>query len=55
MLVWAVVSDSTEEAVAIVASREAAEAIVHSWDRNEPDQAGILRVKQIEFRAGTAN
>jgi hypothetical protein len=28
MLVWAVVSDSTEEAVAIVASREAAEPIV---------------------------
>jgi hypothetical protein len=43
------VSDSTEEAVAIVASREAAEAIVQAWDQDEPDQAGILRVEQIEF------
>jgi hypothetical protein len=49
------VSDSTEEAVAIVASREAAETIVRAWDRDEPDQAGILRVERIEFRTGTAN
>jgi hypothetical protein len=25
------------------------------WDRDEPDQAGALRVEQIEFRTGTAN
>jgi hypothetical protein len=55
MLVCAVVSDSTEEAVAIVASRETAETIVRAWDRNEPDQAGMLRVEKIEFQTGTAN
>jgi hypothetical protein len=55
LLVWAVVSDSTEEAVAIVASREAAETIVRAWDRDEPEQAGVLRVKRIELRTGTAN
>lgn len=52
---WAVVSDSTEEAVELFTTREEAEAIVHSWDRDEPDQAGILRVEKIEFRTGTAN
>jgi hypothetical protein len=48
------VSDSTEEAVKLFTSREEAEAIVQAWDRDEPDQAGVLRVEQIEFRTGTA-
>jgi hypothetical protein len=54
-LFWAVVSDSTEEAVEIFTRRKEAEAIVQVWDRDEPDQAGTLRVEKIEFRAGTAN
>jgi hypothetical protein len=49
MLFWAVVSDSTEEAVELVTGREQAEAVVQAWDRDEPDQAGALRVKRIEF------
>jgi hypothetical protein len=53
MLVCAVVSDSTEEAVAIVASREAAETIVRAWDRNEPDQVGALHVESVGLEAGT--
>jgi hypothetical protein len=30
-------------------TREEAEAIVQAWDRDEPDQAGMLRVEKIEF------
>ena len=52
---WAVVNDSTEEAVEPLTTREEAEAIVQPWDRDEPDQAGMLRVERIEFRTGTAN
>ena len=55
MLFWAVVSDSTEEAVELVTRREEAEAVVQAWDQDEPDQVGELRVEQIEFRTGTAN
>jgi hypothetical protein len=49
MLFWAVVRDSTEEAVELFTSREEAEAIVQAWDRDEPDQVGSLRVERIEF------
>jgi hypothetical protein len=49
MLFWAVVSDSTDEAVELFPTREEAEAIVQAWDRDEPDQAGALRVERIEF------
>jgi hypothetical protein len=55
MLFWAVVSDSTEEAVELFPTREEAEAIVQAWDRDEPGQAGQLRVEQIEFRTRTTN
>jgi hypothetical protein len=49
VLFYGVVSDSTEEAVELFTRREEAEAIVQAWDRDEPDQAGALRVEQIEF------
>jgi hypothetical protein len=55
MLFWAVVSDSTEEAVEFFTTREEAEAIVQAWDRDEPDQAGALRVEKIELWTGTKN
>ena len=55
MLFWAVVSESTEEAVELFTTREEAEAIVQAWDRDEPDQAGALRVEKIEFQTGTEN
>jgi hypothetical protein len=29
--------------------------IVHAWDRDEPDQAGALRVETIEIRTRAAN
>jgi hypothetical protein len=49
MLSWAVVSDSTEEAVELFTRREEAEAIVQAWDRDEPEQAGVLRVEMIKL------
>ena len=45
MLFWAVVSDSTEEAVELFTGREEAEAIVQAWDEDEPDKAGDLHVE----------
>jgi hypothetical protein len=51
MLFWAVVSDSTEEAVELFTSREEAEAIVQAWDRDEPDQVGALHVEKIWHRS----
>jgi hypothetical protein len=44
-----VVSDSLQEAVELLASREEAEAVVQAWDRYEPKQAGALRVELVEF------
>ena len=55
MLFWAVVSESVQDAVELVTSREEAEAIVQGWDRDEPEQAEALRVEKIELRTGTAN
>jgi hypothetical protein len=55
MLFWAVVSDSTEEAVELFTTRQEAEAIVRAWDRDKPDQAGMLRVERIEVHTATAN
>jgi hypothetical protein len=55
MVFWAVVSDSTEEAASSFTSREEAEAVVQAWDRDEPDQAGALRVEVVELKAGTDN
>jgi hypothetical protein len=43
------VSDSTEEAVELFPTCEEAEAIVQAWDRDEPEQAGALRVEPAEF------
>ena len=55
MFFWAVVSDSTEEAVELVTRREEAEAIVQAWDRDEPDHAGVLRVGKVELQTGAAS
>jgi hypothetical protein len=49
------VSASTEEAVELLPTREEAEAIVQAWDRDEPEQAGMLRVARVEIEAGSQN
>jgi hypothetical protein len=46
---WAVVSNSLQEAVELFTSREEAEAVVEAWNRDEPDEAGGLRVEAVEF------
>jgi hypothetical protein len=46
---------TTSRVQSVPASRDEAEAIVQAWDRDEPDQAGMLRGEKIEIRAGTAN
>jgi hypothetical protein len=55
MLFWAVVSDLTEEAVELFPTREEAEAIVQAWDRDEPKQAGTLRIEPLELGSGSRN
>jgi hypothetical protein len=32
-----------------------AEAVVQAWDREEPEQAGILSVENIKLLTGTRN
>jgi hypothetical protein len=49
VLFYGVVSDSTAEAVELLPTREEAEAIVQARDRDEPDQAGALRVELVEI------
>jgi hypothetical protein len=49
MLFSAVISDSTEEAIEPFTTREEPQAIVQTWDRDEPDQAGALRVEPVEL------
>jgi hypothetical protein len=46
---WAVVVDSTEEAVEFFSKREEAGAIVQASDRDEPKQVGALRVESVEL------
>jgi hypothetical protein len=53
MLFWAVASDLTEEAVELFTSREEVEAIVQAWDRDEHEQAGVLRVEAVELETST--
>jgi hypothetical protein len=43
VLVWAVAAE-------LFTSREEAEAIVQAWDRDEPEQAGTLRVEPVELK-----
>jgi hypothetical protein len=46
---YGVVSDSLDEAIELFPTRPEAQAVVDSWDRDEPDRAGELHVEQIEF------
>jgi hypothetical protein len=49
------VSDSLQEAVELVTSREEVEPTLGRSHRDEPDQVGELRVEKVGFRTGTAN
>jgi hypothetical protein len=49
VLFCGVVSESSEEALALFVERREAERIIENWDRDEPDCAGELRVEPIEL------
>jgi hypothetical protein len=49
VLFYGVVSESSEEALALFVERREAERIFENWDRDEPDRAGELRVEPIEL------
>jgi hypothetical protein len=49
MRFFAVVDDSPDEAVEFFLDRRDAERVVEDWDRDEPDQAGLLHVAVIDL------
>jgi hypothetical protein len=55
VLFHAVLSESLPEAIELFVDRREAERVIENWDRDEPDQAGALRVESIEIKAGTPN
>jgi hypothetical protein len=46
---YGVVDLSLEEAVELFLRREDAERVVRDWDRDEPEQAGLLHVEVVEL------
>jgi len=46
---YGVVDDFLGEAVELFLDRREAERVVRDWDRDEPDQAGLLRVEPVEL------
>jgi hypothetical protein len=46
---YGVVDSWLEEAVELFLRREDAERLVRDWDRDEPEQAGLLHVEVIEL------
>jgi hypothetical protein len=55
MRFYGVISKALGDAVELFATREEAEAVVHAWDENEPDQAGALCVEPVELLSGGEN
>ncbi len=51
MIVYGVISSKTEQAVELFVNREDAEEVVSNWRRDEPDDAGALRVEAIELES----
>jgi hypothetical protein len=39
------------EAIELFLDRGEAKRVVENWDRDEPDQAGLLRIEEIEIAA----
>jgi hypothetical protein len=46
---YGVVDSWLEEAVELFVRREDAERVVREWDRDEPEQAGLLHVEVVEL------
>ena len=49
MRFYGVVDSWLEEAVELFLRRDDAERLVRDWDRDEPEQAGLLHVEVIEL------
>jgi hypothetical protein len=49
LLFYGVVSESSEQALALFVERREAERIIENWDRDESDRARELRVEPIEL------
>ena len=54
MRYYGVVDACLDEAVELFLKRRDAEQVVEDWDRDEPDQVGLLRVEVLELDS-TAN
>jgi uncharacterized protein YaaQ len=48
VIFYGVVDDNLEEAIEVL-HESAAERVVESWDRDEPDRAGELDVEPVEL------
>jgi hypothetical protein len=49
MRFYGVIDDSLGEAVELFLKRRDAERVVEDWDRDDPDQAGLLRIAVLEL------
>lgn len=49
MRFYGVISGSAEETVELSLNRRESERIVENWDRDEPEDAGALRIETIEL------
>jgi hypothetical protein len=49
VLFYGVISDKLEEAIELFADRRDAERVVVSWNRDEPDRAGELRIESLDL------
>jgi hypothetical protein len=49
VLFYGVVNESSEEALALFVERRETERVIENWDRDEPDQAGLLHVGPVEL------
>jgi hypothetical protein len=45
VIFWPVVSDTTNQVLEFFSTRNEADEVVKAWDREEPEQAGDLRVE----------
>jgi hypothetical protein len=53
VLFYGVVNELSNEVLELFVERREAERVVENWDRDEPDEAGVLKVRPIEFEASS--
>jgi hypothetical protein len=50
---YGVIDPRLEEAVELFIRREDAERVLRDWDRDEPQQAGLLSVEAVELETSS--